>query len=229
MILDTQIFVADTSILKDEDAFSTYYSKVSNYRQRKVDRCYFKKDKDLSLMAGLLLICALRYSGISRCAENVFLGKFGKPRLRESPNVFYNLSHSGHYAICALSSIDVGCDIEEVLNIDYRVLSEQFFSKEETLYIDASSNDAENLHRFFQLWTHKESYVKMIGAGISSSIIEIPVISQQEMKSECIMNGETVYFKDFVLPGHCISCCSTRQNISDEIIPLTQDSVQYLL
>ena len=38
--------------------------------------------------------------------------KYGKPFLANKPNIHYNISNSGRYIACALSSVPIGVDID---------------------------------------------------------------------------------------------------------------------
>ena len=50
----TRIYIADVSCLSDKKIFNELYLQVSQYRQAKIDRLCFMKDKKLSLGVGFL-------------------------------------------------------------------------------------------------------------------------------------------------------------------------------
>ena len=54
-MIEAFIKILDTSFLYDDDVFSSYYKKMPEYRRKKIDFFKFKKDKCLSLGAGILM------------------------------------------------------------------------------------------------------------------------------------------------------------------------------
>ena len=54
----------------------------------------------------------------------------GKPRLLKYLNFFYNISHSGDYAICAVSDSEVGVDIQKIRKPDMRI-AKRYFTEDE--------------------------------------------------------------------------------------------------
>lgn len=96
-------------------------------------------------------------------------GEKGKPYLREYP-LFFNLSHSGEYVVCAVSDREIGVDIQQCGAVRVRRLAERFFSAEENRELAACGNEKERLELFYRLWVRKEAYGKMSGEGILGTI-----------------------------------------------------------
>ncbi len=84
----------------------------------------------------------------------------GKPFLPHC-SLFISISHSGGFAAAALADTPVGIDLQEMRGIRESVLR-RCCSEGERRWIDAG-NPAE---RAVRLWTMKEAYGKMTGAGI---------------------------------------------------------------
>ncbi len=126
--------------------------------------------------------------------------EFGKPYLRDYPNIHYNISHIKGVIVCAVSDKPVGIDIERVKKINKRIV-ERYFTQNEQSYIFASKENQDE--RFVEIWTRKEAYVKRIGKGMA-----IPFETFDVLKKEEIM---TLWFGIY-----CIAVCSTncRQPIS---------------
>ena len=79
----------------------------------------------------------------------------GKPYFADMPNRWLSLSHSGRYALCALSDEgEVGVDVE-VIRTHRPGLPEYVLTPEEKAQFDGSWED------FTRLWTLKESWCKM--------------------------------------------------------------------
>ena len=98
-------------------------------------------------------------------------GTYGKPCLAEPhrATLKFNLSHSGDYALCALTKKhSIGIDIEKIRNDDpdyYLRLATRFFSRKEFEAIDAAPENDRTL-LFFACWTRKEAYLKRHGLGL---------------------------------------------------------------
>ena len=67
--------------------------------------------------------------------------------------------------MCAISDKEVGCDVEKQAALD-RSLAEYVMQDHELEWIYGASREQEQQHRFFRLWTLKESYMKAMGLGL---------------------------------------------------------------
>lgn len=97
----------------------------------------------------------------------------GKPYLQNS-NLQFNLSHSGDYALLAVTrQAYVGIDIEDCTRkVEYLELAQRFFHPDEYQQLSKlPDNDLQ--HAFFQVWTAKEALVKATGQGIANSLDKI--------------------------------------------------------
>ncbi|MDO4978862.1 MAG: 4'-phosphopantetheinyl transferase superfamily protein [Candidatus Saccharibacteria bacterium] len=84
--------------------------------------------------------------------------EYGKPYLKGNP-VFFSISHSGPYTICAISDQEIGIDLEENVIRD-RIVDRFFTTKEQ----DSVKNNPDS---FAEIWTLKEAYSKYLGTGLS--------------------------------------------------------------
>lgn len=96
-------------------------------------------------------------------------GKKGKPYFRDYP-VFFNLSHSGAYVLCAVSDREVGADIQKCVSVEEERLAGRFFSEEECDALRRCVTDEERRRLFFRLWVRKEAYGKLLGEGIMGTV-----------------------------------------------------------
>ena len=162
----------DVLELYDESAFKRAMALLPwPERRAKVERFVFQKDKCLCLGAGLLLAFALREVGVRSLALGY--GAHDKPYLLDCPNVHFNLSHSGTWAVCAVSTDQVGIDVEEHRAYDDGV-ARLCFTPREIAWMERQDDVPK---AFARLWTRKESYVKLLGTGLSvapSSIETMP-------------------------------------------------------
>ena len=93
----------------------------------------------------------------------------GKPVFQSAPELHFNLSHSGTFALCALSEQPVGVDIE-VLRPRREHLAEQILSPGELDWYQKNGADPAAL---LTLWTRKEAWCKKSGQGLTFPVREI--------------------------------------------------------
>ncbi|MDE5803582.1 MAG: 4'-phosphopantetheinyl transferase superfamily protein [Lachnospiraceae bacterium] len=90
----------------------------------------------------------------------------GKPSLPDSRGLFFNLSHSGAYAACAISDREVGLDIQQCKKaVRPAVLDRVLHEMEKDCC--AGLSEEEKAAFFFRIWAAKEAYVKCTGEGLA--------------------------------------------------------------
>lgn len=164
--------------------------------------------------AGLLLQKVLALYHIE--ASTLTTSTHGKPMVE---GLEFNLSHSGHLVICAVSNQSVGCDVECIRKAPKGV-AERFFSRGEQEYLSrfiGQDYDKE----FLRLWTMKESYVKMTSEGMGLPMREYEILVDgcslpfKSFEEPCssytrvIRDGviEDCYLSEVAVPGYIISIC----------------------
>lgn len=132
----------------------------------------------------------------------------GKPVLKGLP-IHFNISHCRGLVACALAPCPVGVDVEGPRRVSVALIR-RVCSLEEQAYIargDTVSGAGENFvrgqrrneapgaweERFLELWTLKESYLKMTGEGITQSLNSVAFRFWEEA------SGKTR--KDWTSPG----------------------------
>ena len=96
-----------------------------------------------------------------------YVNEYGKPALPDH-SLEFNLSHSGDFALLAVSrQHKVGIDVERVRqDLEFEDLARRFFSERE--YSDLMDMPHERRKAtFFRCWTLKEAYIKAHGLGLS--------------------------------------------------------------
>jgi len=108
--------------------------------------------------------------------------EYGKPELRDYDGIAFNVSHSGNYALIALSTIGaVGVDIERHDDrIDTRSLSEMVLTPLERTY------SFETTEAFIQKWVAKESVLKALGVGIANHLQVISILSDDNQNCRIV-------------------------------------------
>lgn len=108
-------------------------------------------------LAGWLLL--RRFLG--KGARSLRFGRYGKPFLPGGP--YFSLAHSGRYAVLAVAPVPAGIDIERHnADMDCIALASMALHAREKHYLAAGGH----CHTFFDIWTLKESYLKMRGTGL---------------------------------------------------------------
>ena len=97
-------------------------------------------------------------------------GSDGKPALNNSllSPLQFNLSHSGAWAVLALSvDLALGVDLEKIdLALDHAALAARFLTSAENAHLHAVPRQRQR-REFYRLWTRKEALLKGQGRGFS--------------------------------------------------------------
>ncbi|WP_265444375.1 4'-phosphopantetheinyl transferase family protein [Acetivibrio straminisolvens] len=150
----------------ERDLYEKALNFLPNETKDKIKRFRRYEDSLMSLTAELLkrAIVCLKL-GINNESVKFNRSAYGKPYLEGHEDFHFNLSHSGSWVVCAVSSKPVGIDVEKIKEIDLDI-AKRFFSKEEVSDLFSKNGD-EKIEYFFELWTLKESYIKADGRGLS--------------------------------------------------------------
>lgn len=126
-------------------------------------RVYGTKGENGRTLAWPLLERAVRdYWGLSRLPETA-RGPRGKPFFPQAPQLHFNLSHSGGYALCAVGESPVGVDIQVVKPWRARLLDRVCTPEEREWLARRGDRDGD----FALLWARKESLCKQRGTGLT--------------------------------------------------------------
>ena len=97
-------------------------------------------------------------------------------------DIYFNISHSGEWVICAISDCELGVDVEKIQkNIPNWIY---IFSEAEQQMI-RKWNGLERAELFYKFWTLKESYIKAVGLGLNMPMnsFSIQLLDNQIMLS----------------------------------------------
>jgi len=113
---------------------------------------------------------------IPHCPDQLLFeyGKYGKPYLKNIMLQF-SLSYTHGTYIVAISDGEIGADIE-LQRIAKPHVANRCFTDSENHYLHQDMELFDR--RFYELWTHKEAYVKYTGEGFHQSPQSIDVLSQ---------------------------------------------------
>lgn len=140
----------------------------------------------------------------------------GKPYLENSP-IYFNISHSGDWVVIAVADIDVGIDVELLREVNYRVAT-RFFSKDENTLL-GKLQGKDKLSLFFDFWTIKESYLKLLGTGLTKSLSSFSILRDNHnfrLKENTNNKQEPVFFRQYNLAkDYKLSVCSYRDDFAE--------------
>lgn len=189
----------------------------------------FKRTSSLqrSLFGELLSRFVLSQKTETKAKDIVFnKSENGKPFI-ENRNDYFNLSHSGNWVVMAYSSAEVGIDVEVIRPVNYRI-AERFFSAGEVKILN-SKNGEEKLDYFFDLWTLKESFLKLIGTGLTRSLSSFSIYHDGEefrIKEKGKKGQSDIFFKQYkVEEGYRLSVCSPQKFFAEKIKWITVDEL----
>lgn len=111
----------------------------------------------------------------------------GKPCFRSLP-LYLSITDSGPYDVLALSTEEIGIDLQIHKNMKYLSLAKRFFHPDEYEYLSSLPSDHQ-CDMFFLLWTAKEAYVKYTGTGIDQNFSRFSVFSVPEHISSIQIDG----------------------------------------
>jgi len=158
-----------------------------------------------------------------------------KPYLATCPWLSFNISHSGDFAVIAISRDKVGIDIEYMSeDFNFMNLLPDIFGDSEILSIQNSVNQK---HAFYTLWTRKEAFVKALGKGIDEDFKYIPCLDgQHNIDSTVLKTTENWNVHSFDLGNHYLGAVAfeslptisknlvlhTMPNTMKELLEMTQ-------
>lgn len=189
---------------------------VDDVRWEKMQSLKSDKDKLRSLASAYLLNKMCKELGIEN--PHYEYGEKGKPYLAGWENAVFNLSHSGEYAVLAYvvndderniaqqKTEELGMDIQEIRPMK-EGMKKRILNEKELLPLSFSKEEEANyLNR---IWCIKESYVKMLGVGLSLDFRKITI---DFAGGKVMADGyETAYFsEDNSLSGYVMATCCNK-------------------
>ena len=188
----------------DEIPNDDFTEAISEYRLKKAKNYKNEDDRKLSILSSLLLDKALKKHDLSERDMKYTFNAYGKPYFANAEDLHFSISHSGEYAMVVLSDKEIGCDIQQIKNINLSI-ADRFFTAEERKYVKCTEN-------FFRIWTLKESFIKAIGKGLALPLNSFSIKGLDSDKPYCEYNRELYEFKEFdKMTGYCIAVCEVKR------------------
>lgn len=153
-----KVYLLKTKSLNLNFDYSEHFSSEEIF---KISRLYRNKNAQRNALGSILLqryVCMM-HTGLDN--SQLLFGKeekYKKPYCKnlEASSLFYNVSHSGDYAVIVTSDSIVGIDLQVNNNSVEKIIWDKFKIKFDTV----------DKYTFF--WTKIESLIKMWGTGLSS-------------------------------------------------------------
>lgn len=173
---------------------------MSEYRIKKAEKYKDENDKKLSILSSLLLDKALKKYGLSEKNMQYSFNEYGKPYFINSEELHFSISHSGEYAMVVISDKEIGCDIQQIKDVNLNI-ADRFFTADERANIKSTED-------FFRIWTLKESFIKAVGKGLSIPLNSFTIKGLETKKPYCEYEGRIYKFKEFDnINEYCIAVC----------------------
>lgn len=200
---------AEIALLEKTEVFDFWFEKVNSQRREKVLRCKNQKDKQRSLMAGVVLRQALEAEGFRYEQMEFSITPEGKPYIVSHPQIQFSMSHGGNLVCCLVSDGAVGVDVECLGKSIFAPEKEKRFlsmarkclSDIEWQTFGASDEKAK---LFLEYWTRKEAYSKAAGKGLGMDFASIDTETEKNK-----------YWTNWILNEYCISIYGQKENYEE--------------
>lgn len=129
--------------------------------------------------------------------ENIIFsyGKHGKPFLK-NVDLHFNVSHSEDMAVFAFANSEVGVDIEKIKTFKEDV-AKRFFNHNEYQQLMQLPKE-EQLEGFYQIWSKKEAFIKLIGTGVFVSLQSFSVDARSQLQ-KIVWNEKEYFIQDLFI------------------------------
>ncbi len=216
-MVETFALKLDSSL--NEACYRYLIDKTTADKKADIVRFLKKDDAYRGLFAEFLARYTIsKYSEIKNEHISFSYSSYGKPFLAGIDNLHFNVSHSGEWVVCAVSSKSVGIDIELISPIDIGISEKHFSTAEHNDLLQKKGT--EQLHYFYDLWTLKESYIKQQGLGLSIPLGSFTIQVHPEKGITIQFNepqNEKLFFKQHNIDdSYKLAVCS-NVNFFDEI------------
>jgi 4'-phosphopantetheinyl transferase len=200
-----KIYYADLKAQLNDAIFFNYLNLFPIEIKNKILKFHRWEDAQASLLGKLLLKNGLKNIGIDSDLSELKYTKYGRPYIENVCD--FNISHSGQYIVCAISTDGkIGVDVEEIKPIALDGFR-SWFPEEEWAEIITSKNI---YHAFYYYWTAKESIIKAEGSGLSIPIENIVLKEGQALIGKVIW-----YYKPITLFDNCVMQIASDKKLGD--------------
>lgn len=169
---DVHLWLAFCADAEDHRLHQRYRALMTPEEQDRGDRFYFEEDRARYRVTRALVRSVLsRYAPIEPADWRFEATSYGQPLIAnpepQAQSLSFNLTHTSDLVVLAVAhQRAVGVDSENISRGALLDVAERFFAPSECEELRALPAKY-HTHRFFELWTLKESYIKARGMGLS--------------------------------------------------------------
>lgn len=142
--------------------FDAFFALLDGKKKERLLRYKNIRDRKLSVCAEMLAKKAIAEKFAVLPREVIISAKESGQPFCENFDIYLSISHSGDYAVCAVSNTPVGIDIQKIVPYNQKT-AQKVCSRTELEKIKNSED-------FIKLWTKKEAVLKMQGTGVIGSM-----------------------------------------------------------
>ena len=188
-------------VIIDRDFLFDDINKFLRNEEREISKKYIKKsDRNNYLLSHSIvnkIFCEIEEKKITDIQWDK--NDYGKPAIRNTKNLKFNLSHTKDGLAIVLSRNDIGIDIEYLNNdFEYLYILESIFTDMEVKLIRTFKD-------FYTLWTIKEAYLKLMGIGLSQGMKCIEIESCGGLYA--IKNNKDINIINMQIENYILSLC----------------------
>ncbi|MBE6114765.1 MAG: 4'-phosphopantetheinyl transferase superfamily protein [Erysipelotrichaceae bacterium] len=183
-----------------QEEYNEFLKLIRQDKRERIAKILRKEDQYRSILGEILLIKLLKEFNIEYNSIHITTNQYGKPYIQDL-DVYYSISHSHEYVICAISNKEIGIDIEKIRHIA-PVTLKQYATTNEIEYI--TSIDKLYERRCFEIFTLKESYFKCMGCDLREILNVEFHISDDSI--QCSHTGYSFNLVD-TIDGYVIAIC----------------------
>lgn len=174
--------------------------------QKRVKKYVRWQDAHAYLYGKLLLKEAISQLGYNHSLEFMQKTKYGKPYFKDS-DFGFNISHSGEYIVCVIST-----DEKEYLGIDVEEIKPIVFEDFKNIFSEREEGEISNYNNFYTFWTRKEAIVKADGRGL---LIPLDTINTTSLTIQ--LDNKRYYLYEIDIDKDYIIHIATSKSLEREI------------
>ena len=204
----------------------SFLGRIDPIRADRLRRYRLDEDFQRGLLGHLLVNHLVRLvAPWMKEVPTIGTGKFGKPHLQDQPDLHFNLSHSGSWVVCVLSSTPVGIDVEQIQPVWPEIAKNVFSHSEMEDFLTMPI--AQRQGYFFDVWAIKESYLKMTGEGLFHPLTSITVGRNGTGERRILQDGRAVAdvfpAVSCGLKGYRLAICANKRPTLERLEFITMD------
>ena len=218
---ETKVFAISVGGIDPDLSIQDFLHHFDPNIQKKIIAFKSVQLQRISLFSHLLVRFLFKQIEVSKNEVTSYsYGQYGKPKIHNARNLEFNVSHSGSWIVCAISTETIGIDIEKHKPVQLGEL-DIILSQEEKQWLEATSLQSKP-SLFYDIWTAKESYLKALGGGLYESVsLENITVRPQGKDYILSIEGQSVenwkFQKYSIDSNYSMTACYRSKKIKKEV------------